>query len=105
MEAIKYAMLLIITVLCISVNAQVATQKKLIQDETWIVNSGKSSFRIITSNDSIAHYLRRKFEHNGITKFVYLQKKDRHGYYWERSFYFRNEDRDRVILFIQNGFK
>ena len=105
METIKLYITLIFMTLCLSSVAQTAAQKKLIEDETWIADSGKSSFRIITSNDSIAFYLRRKFENNGITKFTYVQKKDRHGYYWERSFYFRNEDRNRVLLFIRNGFK
>lgn len=81
------------------------TEKVLVADETQIVASGKTGFRIITSNDSISHWLMRKFETDGMTKFTYVQKKDRHGSYWERSFYFKNESWNSVILFINNRFR
>lgn len=81
------------------------SQKVLIADETEVVASGKTSFRIITSNDSIAHFIMRKFENNGMTKFTYTPKKDRHGRYWERTFYFKNEMWDEVANFINTKCK
>lgn len=92
--------------LCISVNAQVTnppSEKTLIANETWIVASGKSAFRVITSNDTIAYKIRSKFEESGdITRFTYVQKSDRKGRYWERSFYFKNEMWNSIVLFINN---
>ena len=84
---------------------QPPTEKILVADETEVVASGKTGFRIITSNDTIAHKLMSKFETNGMTKFTYVQKSDRHGKYWERSFYFKNDSWNAVALFISNGFK
>jgi len=79
--------------------------KVLVAKETWIIASGKTSFRIITSDDSVAHKLVRKFEGNGMTKASYIQKEDRLGYYWERSFYFKNDSWNMVTLFINNKFR
>lgn len=76
--------------------------KVLVADETWIIASGKTSFRIITSNDTISHRLMAKFENNGMDRFTYVKKSDRHGVYWERSFYFKNECWSMVTLFINN---
>jgi hypothetical protein len=108
----KYTLLVILMVMMTAcTDAQVGrvssppSQKELVADETWIVASGKSGFRLISSNDSISHWIRRKFEGDGITKFTYVLKKDRHGQYWERSFYFKNEDWNKVVLFINNRFK
>lgn len=81
------------------------SEKVLIADETWIVASGKSGFRLIISNDFIAKQVLTKFEGKGITKFTYTQKKDRNGYYWERSYYFKNESWNLVTLFVKNGFR
>ena len=79
------------------------TEKTLIADETWIVASGKSAFRVITSNDTIAYKVRSKFEQSGdITRFTYVQKTDRLGKYWERSFYFKNEKWNDIVLFINS---
>jgi hypothetical protein len=107
----KYILLIALIAMTACTNAQVGKlnapppQKELVADETWIVASGKSSFRVICSNDSISHWIRRKFENNGITKFTYVLKKDRKGQYWERSFYFKNEEWNMVVLFINNRFK
>ena len=88
----------------VKVNAP-PVQKTLILDETWIVASGKSSFRIITSNDSVAHKFMAKFENSGMDRFTYVKKNDRKGDYWERSFYFKNECWNIVTLFINNKLK
>jgi len=76
------------------------TEKTLVADETEIVASGKTGFRIITSNDTIAKLLMQKFENNGMTRFTYDKKKDRHGSYWQRSFYFKNESWNDVITYV-----
>lgn len=80
------------------------SEKQLVANETWIVASGRGSFRVITSNDSIAHAFMGRVEQQ-MSKFTYIQKKDRHGYYWERCFYFKNEYWDSVVLFINNKFR
>jgi len=99
----------ICTLICITSGAQVVTskvtgpptEKTLIADETWIVASGKSAFRVITSNDNIAYKIRSTFEQSGdITRFTYVQKSDRKGKYWERSFYFKNKKWNDIVLFI-----
>lgn len=103
-----FCMLLVIMTACSHAQVKVSappTEKVLVADETEVIASGKTEFRIITSNDSISHYLMRKFENNGMTKFTYVQKSDRHGKYWERSFYFKNESWNAVVLFINNNFK
>lgn len=76
------------------------TEKILVADETWVISSGKASFRIITSNDTISKRLMQKFENNGMTKFTYTQKKDRRGGYWERAFYFKNDKWNDVAAFV-----
>ncbi len=81
------------------------TEKTLVADETWIVASGKSSFRVICSNDKISQMLMQKFEHDGMTKFVYTKKKDRGGQYWECTFYFKNESWNKVAEFISTKCK
>lgn len=82
-----------------------AQDRVLIAKETWYQPSGKSgAFRIITSNDSIAHKIMSKYG-SVMTKFTYTQKKDRAGYYWERSFYFKKEHYDTIALYINNKFQ
>jgi len=76
------------------------TEKILIMDETWVVASGKTSFRIITSNEVISHQIMSRFEKNGMTKFTYTMKKDRKGPYWERSFYFKNDKWNTIVDFV-----
>jgi hypothetical protein len=76
------------------------SERTLVADETEVVASGKTGFRIITCNDVIANKLMKQFENNGMTKFTYVQKKDRHGKYWERSLYFKNESWNDVAGFI-----
>jgi hypothetical protein len=78
------------------------TERVLVADETEIIASGKSGFRIICSNDSISAKLIRIFQNNGITKLTRTLKKDRRGSYWERSFYFKNESWNNVCVFINN---
>ena len=102
MKKLIILMLLFISVACY---AQPPSQKTLVEDETWVVASGKSSFRVITSNDSIAHWFMKKYEKKGIVRFTYVQKRDRKGLYWERSFYFKNEEWNNVVEFIKAGFK
>jgi len=66
------------------------------------VKSGEKRFRIITSHDSVAYWIRSKFERDWtIEDMNYSQKKDRKGVYWERSFYFKNEDWDKVIGYLK----
>lgn len=78
------------------------TEKTLIGEQTWVVKSGESRFRFITSHDSVAYWIRSKFEKdNTIQSFTYTQKKDRKGTYWERSFYFKNEEWDRVVEYLK----
>lgn len=84
---------------------QPPTEKILVADETEVIASGKTSFRIITSNDSIAHKLMRRFENDGMTRFTYTPKKDRHGKYWERTFYFKNESWNIVADYINKHCK
>lgn len=76
--------------------------KMLIADETEVVQSGKNSFRVVTCNDSIAFWVRSKYEYNGIHRITYTYKKHPKGDYWERSFYFNNEHwRDVTNYIIQ----
>jgi len=78
------------------------TEETMVGKETYVVKSGEKSFRFITSNDSVAYWIRSRFEKDGtITKFTYIQKKDRYGVYWERSFYFKNEDWDRIVSYLK----
>jgi hypothetical protein len=101
MKKIIIILLTIILVFCacLSTKAQIPRQKTLIYPETWIMASGNSQFRVITSNDSISRsvvYL------EGIIKFTYLQKEDRHGIYWERSYYFQNKSWNTVVKWVDS---
>ena len=93
--------------LSVGVSAQVKItappEKKVeIGRQTEVVASGEKRFRIITSNDSVAYWIRSKFEHELITRMTYDRKKDRNGTYWERSFYFNNEDWDTIVLYLNS---
>lgn len=77
---------------------------KLVADETWFVKSGATGFRIVSSNDTISKRMITKFS-MVMTKMTHVAKRDRHGPYWERSFYFKNDEYNIVVLFINNGFK
>lgn len=78
--------------------------KILIDSQTYVMASGKSSFRIITSNDTIARRFMGNME-DCMDRVSYIIKTDRNGKYWERSFYFKNSYWNIVALFIQNGYK
>lgn len=80
-------------------------EKVTIAERTTIVASGKNAFRVITSDDSIAHKMTKRFEKNECYRIVYDRKDDRYGSYWERSFYFKNENWNAVIIFVNNRFK
>lgn len=69
---------------------------------TEVVASGEKRFRIITSNDSVAYWIRSKFEYDLITRITMDRKKDRHGMFWERSFYFDNEDWSVVVMYLNS---
>jgi hypothetical protein len=89
---------------CIAANSQITAppeKKTEIGKLTQIVKSGEKSFRIITSHDSVAYWVRSKFEHTLITRITMDKKKDRSGDYWERSFYFKNESWDDVVNYIK----
>lgn len=96
----------ILLLLSVQIMGQKIPEKKtLVADETWVVPSGAASFRVITSNDSVAHWMMKKFEEDGLKRVSYLRKEDRKGKYWERSFYFSNKEWDKVKEFIKNCFK
>ena len=104
MKVICMIFLMSISMICSSQRLMTPPlEKTLVADETWIVMSGKTSFRVITSNDTIAHRIMKRME-NRMTKFTYVQKRDRMGNYWERSFYFKNDEWNYVVLFINNDF-
>ena len=93
-------MLVLASTICYSQSAAAGTKKTLLADETWLAASGDKHFRIITCNDSIAHKVMSSFEKD-MTRFTYNRKKDRHGDYWERSFYFLNEHYAKIIGYIK----
>ncbi len=70
------------------------SQKRLILDETWYSPSGKN-FKIITCNKQISDSLYT------ISMYCYrvsvLQRMDRHGQYWEYTFYFKQEYLNKVV--------
>ena len=75
----------------------------LVADETWFVKSGKTGFRVITCNDSVSCWMIKKFANTGkANKVTHTVKKDRHGYYWERSFYFKDEEYNDVAIFLNS---
>jgi len=96
--------ILLLLLLIISFSHVQAQKRALIADETWLASSGSSSFRIITSNDTISKMISGKFI-SIVTKYTYVMKKDRKGKYWERSYYFNNSDYNTVIIYIKNDFK
>lgn len=106
MKTLIMALLLSLSIAC---EAQVTmpigsppAEKTLVGKETWVVKSGESSFRFITANDSVAYWIRSRFEKDWTIKSMsYVQKKDRHGTYWERSFYFKNEEWDNVVSYLE----
>lgn len=66
----------------------IPSTKTLVADETWVVASGTASFRVICCNDSITkRVLTQRFQ-----RVTAARKQDRHGYYWEYSFYFLNSE-------------
>lgn len=93
----------ILAVLLILVCSNSFCQKALICNETWFSSSSKT-FRIITSDDKVAHFIMSKYE-NVMEKFTYTRKSDRKGYYWERSFYFKLPLADTIVKAIQINFK
>jgi hypothetical protein len=99
----KLLLLLVLSFGIMSIQAQ-PKDGKLIADETWYVESGKTAFRIVTANDVIRKKFMDKYSAK-MTKFTYIQKKDRKGGYWESSFYFKNEDYNTIVSFVNNGFK
>ncbi len=82
--------------------AQIPTKKTLVLDETWVVASGEKRFRVITSNDSISHWFMQKFEGNALKKYGadWIEDKRSGGFYWQRSFYFLNEDWNTIVAFV-----
>ena len=80
--------------------AQIPTSKTLVADETWIVNSGNSSFRFITSNENIYHALLKEMQYHAY-KVVSSLKQDRKGRYWEYTFYFKNEVWNDIDSFVK----
>jgi hypothetical protein len=103
----KILMMALLLSLSIVVSAQVKItsppdKKVEICKQTEVVASGEKKFRIFTSNDSVAYWIRSKFEHTVITRMTYDKKKDRSGPYWERSFYFNNEDWNDVVVYLNS---
>lgn len=73
----------------------------LIADETYLVKSGKTGFRVVTVNDSITKCIVVQFANNGkAEKITFRRVADWHGAYQECSFYFKNEQYDEVTQFI-----
>lgn len=106
MKTLMIAMLLAITV---AANSQVnmpiggpPAEKTLVGKSTWVVKSGESKFRIITAHDSMAYWMRSKFEFSNLKPRIVIDPKECiHGRYFERSFYFKNDDWDEVIGYIK----
>lgn len=98
----KIVLLCLMVLLLQVVVAQPPQTKLLIAQETWVIASGASSFRVITASDSLSHWIMAKYEDSLIVRVSYVQKEDRKGKYWERSFYFKNEDYKEIITFIRN---
>ena len=73
-------------------------QKKLVVDETYAIENKSGSIRIITSNDTIAGKLNA---FNWSSK-SYTKKKDRNGWYYEYSFSFPAEERNKVVEYINS---
>lgn len=80
-------------------------EKTLVADETEVIASGKSSFRIISSNATISQKIKDKFGSSHITRINQTKKHDRGGDYWEISFYFKNESWNEVANFINTNCK
>jgi hypothetical protein len=103
----KILMMALLLSLSVGVTAQVKLtsppdKRVEIAKQTEIMASGEKKFRIITSNDSVAYWVRSKFEYDKITRMTYDRKKDRSGPYWERSFYFNNEDWNDVVVYLNS---
>ncbi len=98
----KKLLVLLAVVLC---SATAFSQKPkdgvLVADETYFVKSGKTGFRIVTSNDSISYKLIAQFANTGKAhKITHDVREDRFGKYWSRSFYFKNDYYDEVVIFV-----
>jgi hypothetical protein len=88
---------------------QAPEKKTTVADETEIVKSGDKKFRIITSNDEIASKMVAKFKPTILVSLNSAKRdvkyKGKLQTYWETSYYFLNEDYDKVMAFIKAGFK
>lgn len=96
----KTLLLVCIMLLTSVLYAQIPIKKTLVADETWVVVSGKSAFRVITTNDDIYEQITKEFR-NKMYRITSDLKEDRTGKYWETSLYFKNEWWNDVVLFIK----
>lgn len=79
--------------------------KTLVADETWIMASGKSSFRIICVNENLQSLIFTRWRKE-LTRYSGYPKTDKTGErYEEVSYYFKNEKYVDVMAFIKRGFK
>lgn len=92
-------LLIICFLFSIGAKAQPPATKMLVSKQTWVVKSTPTTFRVITSNDSVANKI---VFLEGITRFTYLRLEDRYGVYWERSFYFDNKWWNNIVRWIDS---
>lgn len=79
-------------------NACFSQEKKLIADETYLIEKSKS-FVIECSNDSITKMIIRDLQKK-ITSVDIKKKTDRHGGYWLYKFSFAMESYNDMVVFI-----
>ena len=91
--------IILVLLLAVSVSVQAQKTKILVADETQLTMSA-STFKIITSNDSIAGLLEKEFR-GRIDGISMTQKKDRYGGYWQYTFTFSNDYYMDMVAFIK----
>ena len=94
----KLLLFLFLFAVVVSATCQIPMQKTLVADETWVMASGQSAFRVITTNDSISQVFRKT---EGVTKVTAYKKEDRHGQYWEISYYFKDRSWNSIVAIIK----
>lgn len=103
----KRSLLMGLLWVCITAYSQAPEKKTLLVDETEIVKSGDSKFRVITTNDTISHKIMVAYKNTLMLSYSAFKRVDnrRKDTYWEQSFYFDNKDYNRVVAYIKGGFK
>lgn len=90
--------LLFLIVMLVGITTQAQTKKLLIADETWFAES-KTTMTITTSNETISDMIVKEFN-SDITRLTVVRKKDRKGFYLERTIVIKQDRHNDFVSFI-----